>query len=170
MAEEAPQEEEEEEAPQEEEEALQEEQESVVEEVQQMINPSSSQLPKQQTGSFSRFLEVFACLDVNLPLLHKLKEMPTHNLPPKKKDMGKTKSCMMIQHEKFLHNREPSDKPADKLLQHKKPPDKLPVTTRLYKQKKEPPDKQKHSKAAQWTYRMKHVLPIEASFKFYDPP
>ncbi|MED6177822.1 hypothetical protein PIB30_101673 [Stylosanthes scabra] len=144
MVEEAPQEEEE--APQEKEEALQEKQESVVKEVQQMINPSSSQLPKQQTKPFSRFLEVFACLDVNLPLLHNLKEMPTHqNLPPKRKDPGETKSCIMIQHEEFLHNREPPDKPADKLLQHKKPPDKLLDTILLYKQKKEPPDKQKHS-------------------------
>ncbi|MED6179371.1 hypothetical protein PIB30_000488 [Stylosanthes scabra] len=67
-----------EEAPQEEEGALQEEQESVVEEVPQKINPSSSQLPKQQTRPFSRLLEVFACLDVNFSLLHNLKEKPTH--------------------------------------------------------------------------------------------
>ncbi|MED6176716.1 hypothetical protein PIB30_090839 [Stylosanthes scabra] len=149
MAEEAPQEEEE--APQEKEEALQEKQESVVKEVQQMINPSSSQLPKQQTKSFSR-------------------DAYSLELAPKRKDLGETKSCIMIQHEEFLHNREPPDKPADKLLQHKKPPDKLPDTVPLYKQKKEPPNKQNHSKAQKWTYRMRHVLPTEASFKFYDPP
>ncbi|MED6154744.1 hypothetical protein PIB30_115657, partial [Stylosanthes scabra] len=51
------------------------------------------------------------------------------------------------------------------------PPDKIPDTIPLYKQKKEPPDKQNHSQQHQkWTYMMKHVKPADASFRFYDPP
>ncbi|MED6117519.1 hypothetical protein PIB30_110707, partial [Stylosanthes scabra] len=36
--------------------------------------PQSSKKPK----SLSRFLEIFACVEVNMPLLKNLREMPAH--------------------------------------------------------------------------------------------
>ncbi|MED6197927.1 hypothetical protein PIB30_061422 [Stylosanthes scabra] len=54
----------------------------------------------------------------------------------------------------------PKEKPMNEL----KPPDKLSSIAPLYKQKKEPPDKQNYIQDQKQTYRIKHVLPIEASF------
>ncbi|MED6165248.1 hypothetical protein PIB30_097792, partial [Stylosanthes scabra] len=75
----------------------------------------------------------------------------------------KTDQKIVLQEEDDAH---PKEGPMNEL----KPLDKLSNTAPLYKQKKEPPDKKNHPKAQRHTYRIKHVLPIEASFKYYDPP
>ncbi|MED6211854.1 hypothetical protein PIB30_077583 [Stylosanthes scabra] len=78
-------------------------------------------------------------------------------------EFNKTDQKIVLQEEDDAH-------PKEGLMNKLKPPDKLANTVPLYKQKKEPPDKQNYTPGQMWTYGMEHVLPTEASFKFYDPP
>ncbi|MED6114397.1 hypothetical protein PIB30_079831 [Stylosanthes scabra] len=54
------------------------EQEAVVGKEQQKIITPSPQLPRVHDKPLSKFLEVFACLEVNIPLLRSLKEIPVY--------------------------------------------------------------------------------------------
>ncbi|MED6133902.1 hypothetical protein PIB30_032583 [Stylosanthes scabra] len=72
--------------------------------------------------------------------------------------------------QKIVLLEEDDARPKEGPMNELKPPDKLSNTAPLYKQKKEPPDKQNYTLGQMWTYGMEHVLPTEASFKFYDPP
>ncbi|MED6142322.1 hypothetical protein PIB30_112521, partial [Stylosanthes scabra] len=58
--------------------------------------PQSSKKPK----SLSKFLEIFACIEVNMPLLKNLREMPAHvhslkELLIKKKSLKKGDTIVM---------------------------------------------------------------------------